>query len=99
MLYFFLTTIHDVYNNGDATTAKVIYHPETSQKLISGKNIQLEISDYYEMFESEYKGYQATTKKINSCPAFNPIIRNQYMFRGPAAALHTKEDFLFLDTS
>ncbi len=94
MLYFFLTTIHDVYGGGEATTAKVIHRPEKPEALISGKNIELKTTDYYEMFESEYKGYQATAKKINSCPAFYPIMQNSYMFRGPAAALHAEEDFL-----
>lgn len=94
MLYFFLTTIHDIYHGNDSTTAKVIYHPNVSGKLTSGKGINLATTDYYEMFDLAYQGYQVTAKKINSCPAFYPIMQNLFMFRGPAADLHAEEDFL-----
>ena len=90
MLYFFLTTLHDVYGGSDPPPARVIYY-DGEQALQSGRHLHFDESDYFEMIGSGYTGYQVEAKPISSSPAFYAIYQNEYLLRGPAAMLEDSE--------
>jgi len=98
ILFFFLSTLHDIYQYADDHVAKVIYFDGNKDGLVSGKNLHFEESNYFEMYGSGYKGFKVETKIANSVPAFYSISRNEYVFKGDASALKDKED-LFDDFS
>ena len=90
MLYFFLTTLHDIYGGSEPSPARVIYY-DGKQALQSGQQLRFEESDYFEMIGSGYAGYQVAARPISSSPAFYAIYQNEYLLRGPAAMLEDSE--------
>lgn len=81
MLYFFLTTIHDVYENKKA--AKVIYWNGDESELQSGKAFKFNQEDYFEAFDDiPYIGYQAIAETFVDIPDFYPIHQNDYVLEG-----------------
>lgn len=89
MLYFFLSTIHDVYENAEA--AKVIYFEGTQSSLASGTQFHFTKDDYYEAFEDvPYTGKQAEAYKFVSLPDFYPIHQNEYLLEGLSQSFQDK---------
>ena len=81
MLYFFLTTIHDVYDSSNAV--KVIYSDNDAKMLKSGKHFDFTKDDYSEAFDDiAYSGYQASAQKFVDLPDLYPIRQNEYLLEG-----------------
>ncbi len=78
MLYFFLSTIHDVYDESDAV--KVIYYNGEDQ-LISGQHFNFEEEDYDEVFQSPaYSPVKAAPFAMHSFPYFYSYRSNPQWF-------------------
>ena len=95
MLYFFLTTMHDIYHDAEESPVKVIHYEGKVEDLVSGSTLSLEESDYYEMYDNAYEASKASPVVFCSAPAFYSIHQNDYLFKGAAAMLKEEEDFLY----
>lgn len=92
MLYFFLETIHSVYDGGNQPPVKVLFY-EGDEPLISGKQLQFTEDDYSEMSGDCYKGFKVAAAVKNSAPYFYSIDSNAYILKNNILA----EDDHFLD--
>jgi len=92
MLFFFLETIHSVYD-GEDSPCQVIYC-EDNATLCSGKRFAFVEDDYSEMDGSEYQPYKANAAKINSAPSFYASYANKHLFVGEAESLKENEHLL-----
>ncbi|MFK7739980.1 MAG: DUF1963 domain-containing protein [Planctomycetota bacterium] len=99
MLYFFLTTIHNVYDGGRAAGKVLHYVPPSgdrpvSDSLASGCDCQLEARDYFEMMKPCYDGFRATAHAAISFPSMYSANQNSHLFRGEASSLRDDKSFL-----
>lgn len=92
MLYFFLETMHSVYDGGDEPPVKVLYF-NGDEQLISGKQLQFTEDDYSEMTGDCYTGFNVSAAVKNSAPYFYSIGSNAYLLNNETMA----QDENFLD--
>lgn len=91
MLFFFLETLHNIYNTSGHNACKVIYVADAST-LQSGRRFRFNEADYFEMYNSAYEAHKADAVKEVSFPSFYASYVNQYLFKGDAASLK-EEDY------
>ena len=90
ILFFFLQTVHNIYDSSDQEhVAKVIYHP-TITDLKAGNRFDFDEKDYYEMFDKGYRSFKAKADKQNSSPSFYASNINTYYFVGDAVVIKGK---------
>ena len=94
MLYFFLTTIHDIYGGSSRGTAKVIHFDGPVDDLVSGKGLHIAEEEYSEMMGDAYQALKVEAAASTSVPDFYGARQNPHLFRGPAAALRDALDDL-----
>ena len=94
MLYFFLTTLHDLYGGSSTSAAKVIHFDSSTEKLVSGKDLQIPADKYYEMVDDAHEALCVTAAPMVSMPEFYGARQNEHLFRGPATALKEAQDEL-----
>ena len=92
MLFFFLETIHSVYDESD-TSCKILYVEDT-KTLASGKRFKFEEDDYSEMSGNEYQGHKVNAEKMSSCPDMYCRKVNTHLFEGEAETLLDNEQLL-----
>ena len=90
MLFFFLETLHNIYNNAGHCACKVIY-VENTATLQSGNRFQFSTEDYFEMSEPAYLSNKANAVKEISFPSFYASYVNQYLFKDDAASLKNED--------
>lgn len=94
LLYFFLSTIHDLYGGSSASPARVIHYQGPIAELRSGKDLHIPAGEYFEMMDSCYKPFRASASLAPSVPSFYAANQNPHHFRGPAAELANDSAFL-----
>ena len=94
MLYFFLTTIHDIYGGSSRETAKVIYFDGSLDELSSGKELHIAQAEYSEMMGDAYAPMKVAASSVTSAPEFYAARQNPHLFRGPAEVLRSATDDL-----
>ena len=78
MLYFFLTTHHDI--GLKPCPSRVIWY-DGEASLVSGKTLAFKEEDFYEVLEiPPYKGYKAKSFVMNSLPDFYSASQNLHWF-------------------
>lgn len=87
MLYFFLSTMHDLYGGDSSRAARVLYFDGSVTALGSGKDLHLAKDEYYEMTEDAYPALKVVAAPLTSAPEFYAARQNPHLFRGPAAQL------------
>ncbi|TLF43232.1 DUF1963 domain-containing protein [Maribacter aurantiacus] len=92
MLYFFLETVHSIYNSSN-NPCKVIY-VASNDGLVSGRNMNFDRDDYYEMMDGAYKAYTVSAFQMNSAPSYYAHYVNKHHFLGKASILADNRDFL-----
>ena len=86
MLYFFLQSIHEIYN--DQQAAKVIYFDGEVSQLQNGEVFDFDEGDFDEVTSiPPYKPWQVEAKVMNSVPGFYAARNNQHWFLGDAMPL------------
>lgn len=94
MLYFFLSTIHDIYGGSSVSPVRVLHFPGPLTELRSGKDLHIPAGDYFEMTASSYEAFAARASLAPSLPSFYAAESNPHLFQGAAAGLTEAEDFL-----
>lgn len=94
-LYFFLSTIHDIFDGDREQTARVIWYDGARESLVSGGSRKIAADEYYEMMGDGYAGYRAEASMIASAPEWYAATQNPHLFRGNAASL--ADDMPFVD--
>ena len=78
MLFFFLSTIHNVY--GGSNAAKVIYFDGETNELQSGTRFDFKQADYFEVLDDvPYGARKAEAIVFADLPSFYPIAQNEYL--------------------
>lgn len=96
VLYFFLSTIHDIYGGApDTYSVGHVIHSMAEESLVSGAQLSLNEADYFEMIGSEYQGFKAEVRAAPMLPSFYAIGQNEYLLDGPAAVLRDLDDEVF----
>lgn len=91
MLYFFLSTIHDVYESEDS--GKVIYY-NGNEALVSGKEIQFKESDYFEVSSSPpYTPQKISTSAIQTLPHLYAANQNKHWFKDEDEMKNVREAY------
>lgn len=81
VLYFFLSTVHELYDEENA--GKVIYFDGEMSSLQSGKRFNFTQKDYFETLQDiPYRGYTAQAYPFVDLPDFYAIDQNQYLLEG-----------------
>ncbi|MEL6543114.1 MAG: DUF1963 domain-containing protein, partial [Myxococcota bacterium] len=91
-LFFFLSTIHDVYGGDGERVARVFWFDGPREELVSGASLAIAQDEYFEMMGEA--GFRAEAAMIASPPEFYAASQNPHLFRGPAQALEDDDDFL-----
>ncbi len=94
MLYFFLSTVHDLYGGSSESPARVIHFPGPLNELCSGKDLHIPAKEYFEMMDPCYEPFRADATLALSVPSFYAARQNPHYFRGPAADLANSDDFV-----
>lgn len=87
MLYFFLSTIHDLYGGDSSRAARVLHFDGPATDLRSGRDQHVAKDEYYEMTEDAYPALKVVAAPLTSPPEFFAARQNPHLFRGPAAEL------------
>ncbi|MBE5316724.1 MAG: DUF1963 domain-containing protein [Xanthomonadales bacterium] len=92
-LYFFLSTLHDLYGN-DARAPRVLWFDGPREALASGRALRIDASEYFEMSGDAYEARRAVAGPLVSAPHWYAVRSNPHLLRGPAATLAADEHFL-----
>lgn len=94
-LYFFLTTVHDLYGGAKAP-AKVLYTDGTVP-LVPAASLRLEREDYFEMRGPAYAVHGVAARVGPSAPSFYALHQNPHLVGDDEALLEEHDLFECLD--
>ena len=86
-LYFFLDTVHEM-------NPLVLYFDGSRDELVSGSEISLEESDFYEFTEPPYRPFSVQPEASVSCPFAYSASSNRWLFTPERLAIESAEDEL-----